>query len=315
MFTIDQNITETQLMEKDLFKAFFSLNSHEVATPDMSLEEARSYVFFFREGSSRMSVYIGLHLLISDRRLFYTHSANPFLQDVLRDIEDEARNFAEGLGAFLDEVDFAKMSDVEREKWVEDLSIFLPKKELEPVPTEQTPSPVPPAQPVQAAPAPQPMPEPAAAPAAPVQATPPPMPEPVAVPAASVQAAPAPQPTPQPVTPSPAPSAPASSGVEFEIEPSFEPPAPMTPPPAQSKPASEETEFEVQPSFEPPPPKKPASAPLAAAAKIRQEIMEKAIKAGIAKPPKQPLARELTAPATNMVSRDREALARLLTSF
>ncbi len=57
-----------------------------------------------------------------------------------------------------------------------------------------------------------------------------------------------------------------------------------------------------------------ADAPLAAAAKKRQEIMDKAVKAGVAKPPKQPLARELST-ATNVVSRDREALARLLTSF
>jgi hypothetical protein len=58
----------------------------------------------------------------------------------------------------------------------------------------------------------------------------------------------------------------------------------------------------------------PSEAPLAAAAKKRQEIMDKAVKAGVAKPPKQPLARELST-STSVVSRDREALARLLTSF
>jgi hypothetical protein len=135
MFTIDPNITDAQLKEKDLYKAFFSLNTHEVATPDMSLEEARSYVFFFREGKGRLSVYIGLHLIHTDRKLFYTNSANPFLEDVLQDIEDEARNFSEGLGALLDEVDFAKMSDLEKSEWIEGQSIFGQKKEPECAPS------------------------------------------------------------------------------------------------------------------------------------------------------------------------------------
>ena len=283
MFTIDQNITETQLKGKDLVKAFFSVNHHEVATPDMSLEEARSFVFFFREGQSRMSVYIGLHLIPTDRRLFYTHSANPFLEGVLRDIEDESRNFAEGLGAFLDEADFAKMSDSEKEAWIEELSIFSQKKE--PAPVEQTqaaPEPVPPAASAQAAPTSQPAAAPV--PPAPVQTAPVPPPTPAAVQAAPVQAAPAPPP----------------------------------PPAFSDAPDSDEIVFE-QEVFEPPISAAAASAPLDSAAKKRQDILEKAIKAGIAKPPKQSLARELSTPSSaasaSIVSRDREALARLLTSF
>ncbi len=271
MFTIDPNITDAQLKEKDLYKAFFSLNSHEVATPDMSLEEARSYVFFFREGKSRLSVYIGLHLIHTDRKLFYTNSANPFLEDVLPDIEDEARNFAEGLGAFLDEADFAKMSDSEKDEWIDGQSIFGQKKEPEPAPA------VPPAAAEQAqpepAPAPQPTPVPVS-PAAPVQTV-------QASQAAPILAA-SPAPEPQPVT---APTPP-------------EPPVP-------------EMMASGQHSLESP---APVAGPLAAAAKKRQEIMDKAVKAGVAKPPKQPLARELST-ATSVVSRDREALARLLTSF
>jgi hypothetical protein len=276
MFTIDENITEAQLKGKDLFKAITSLNTHEVATPDMSLEEARSFVFFFREGN-RMSVYIGLHLLRTDRRLFYTHSANPFLQDVLKDLEDEARNFAEGLGAFLDEPDFAKMSDVEKDRWIEEQSIFGPKKETAPAEqAQQAPEPLPSSAPAQAAPTPQ---------------SPP-------VPPASVQAAPASQPV--------APPAPPAHAVPA--------PQPMTPPPAPEPPAPDEIAFE-QESFEPPSHTEPAETPMSTAAKKRQEIMDMAIKAGIAKPPKQPLVRDIAAPSASMVSRDREALARLLTSF
>lgn len=293
MFTIDPNITDVQLKEKDLYKAFFSLNSHEVATPDMSLEEARSYVFFLREGKGRLSVYIGLHLIHTDRKLFYTNSANPFLEDVLPDIEDEARSFAEGLGAFLDEADFAKMSDSEKGEWIDGQSIFGQKKEPEPAPA------IPPAAAEQAQPEPAPVPQPTAVPvppATPVQTVPASQATPIP------PAAPVPQPTAVPV-----PLAPPVQAVPA--------PQPVTVPTPPESPVPEMMESGQQ-SFESPAPKGPAptEAPLAVAAKKRQEIMDKAVKAGVAKPPKQPLARELST-STSVVSRDREALARLLTSF
>jgi hypothetical protein len=50
------------------------------------------------------------------------------------------------------------------------------------------------------------------------------------------------------------------------------------------------------------------------AAATQQEIMQEAIKAGIARPPKQMQNKQAPA-ATGVVSREREALARLLTSF
>jgi hypothetical protein len=56
--------------------------------------------------------------------------------------------------------------------------------------------------------------------------------------------------------------------------------------------------------------KSAAAAPL----KQRLDIMQKAINAGIVKPPKPSIKKEALA-ATGVVSRDREALARLLTSF
>ncbi len=262
MFTIDQKTTETDLKEKNLFKVLVSMNNHNVATPDTSLEEARSYVFFFREGKNRMSVYIGLHLLHVDRNLFYAHSANPFSEDKLPDIEDEARNFAEDLGAMLDEVDFASMSDLERDRWIEDQSIFSKKKQPEAAPVEQPPQP----EVAAAAPAAQ-SPSAPKQPAPEVQAT-------VAAEPAAVPAQPIFQPQPEEIPEMP-----------------YEAPEPA--PVRKSSPAK--------------------SAPLAAA-KRRQEITQKAATTGSAKSSKQTTKGESPA-ATGVVSRDREALARLLTSF
>ena len=141
MFTIDPKITEKDLKGKSIFKVLISMNNHQVATPEMSLEEARSYVFFIREGRNRLSAYIALHLLLTDRKLIYAHSANPFLEEQLQKIEDEARDFAEYLGAMMDEIDFASMSDLEQDKWIEDQGIFSTK--TPPEVAETVPVPVP----------------------------------------------------------------------------------------------------------------------------------------------------------------------------
>ena len=49
MFTIDQNITDLKIKERRILKILFSMNIHQVASPEMILEEARSYVLFFGE--------------------------------------------------------------------------------------------------------------------------------------------------------------------------------------------------------------------------------------------------------------------------
>ena len=78
MFTLDQDITVPKLREKNLVKVFFSMNNHQVATPEMMLEEASSYVMFYGEDDGKVAAYIGLYLLLTDRRLFFAHSSNPF---------------------------------------------------------------------------------------------------------------------------------------------------------------------------------------------------------------------------------------------
>jgi len=91
---------------------------------------------FFSRGNAVL-VYIGLHLLDTNRKLFYSHSANPFPEDDLKDVEDEARNFAEDLGALLDEIDFDEMAEKEQQDWIENQSIFSSRKPPEPGPAEE----------------------------------------------------------------------------------------------------------------------------------------------------------------------------------
>jgi hypothetical protein len=282
MFTVDPTITDLRAKERSMLKVLFSMNTHQVATPEMNLEQARSYVIFCREGGGKISAYIGLHLLDTNRRLFYPHSSNPFPEEDMSAVDEEARGFAEGLGAMLDEIDITKMSVEEKNHWIDDQAIFNLKKQIEAKPSEQTEvaasaaseQPSVPSPPAQEAPA----------PAAPVATTS------VAQPAPVVQAAP--------------------------IAPPQEVAAPAAP--VQTAPIPSSPEPSLQPSVQPIPPKQPAAAPTKAAqqvsAKLPEDVIQRAIKAGVVKAPKAQLNKEIRS-ITGIVSRDKEALARLLSSF
>jgi hypothetical protein len=345
MFTIDANITDLKVKEKDMVKAFFSMNNHQVATPEMMLEDARSYILFLREAGGMLSSYIGLHLLLTGRNLFYAHSSNPFSEAERDSVEEEALCFVEGLGAMLDEVDFAKLSSREKDQWIDEQEIFAGKHEPESAPEEQagaalhqeapavqqasqTPSSgteaAPPAQeapqPQQAPQTTQPQEVPSAKPAAPempqVQQTPPAPPvqqtapvAPAALPAPEMpQGRNAPSDVQQTAAPQPRETAISEAAIPA---PAAERKQPPYAPPAQQHPSHIASAS-------------PVDAPAARAAgdraatpgtsKSPQDVMRNAIRAGIVKPSKPSKKKEAQA-AAGVVSRDREALARLLTSF
>ncbi len=296
MFTIDTTITDLKIKERNLYKAFFSLNIHQVATPELSAEDAKSYVFIFQEGGKYLS-YIGLHFLRTDRKLYYRYSANPFSERELPDVEDEARSFAEDMGAMLDELGLAKMSDMEKDRWIDEQDLFSSKpKTVEQPATAEVAQPQ---QTEQSAPAAQ------SAPAG----------EPVSAPAA-VQPAPAPEPAPAVTSEPPIPQAPV---LRLEQAPQSVPE--LTPVLAEPTPV----EAPVSPSVVPQPQKKqgapgqPAARPKTAAPASdthlsADEVMEQAVKAGIVKAPQQPLKNDIRS-SPGVTSRDKEALARLLASF
>jgi hypothetical protein len=272
MFTIDPKITETDLRGKNIFKVLLSMNNHQVATPETSLEEARSYVFFIREGRNRISAYIGLHLLLTDRKLIYAHSANPFIEDKLSDVEDEARDFAEYMGAMLDDVDFESMSDLEQDSWIEDQGFFSTKTQPEAAPAPDQPAVPEQPEPVLAAPASAPQ----------LQVTP-------VQPAPAAEAISAPEPPAVPVQPVP------------EVVPKAYPAESKEQP--REAPVKETLQQDAQ-----------AQTPQLAVTKRRQDIEQIEAMTGIEKSPKH-TEKKISYSATSVVSRDREALARLLTSF
>jgi hypothetical protein len=354
MFTIDKDITVSELRGKNLVKVFFSMNNHQIATPEMMLEEARSYVMFYSEPGAKVSAYIGLYLLLTGRRLFYAHSSNPFPPRELNSVEDEALCFVEGLGALVDEIEIADLSAEEVERWMEEQEIFSLEARPEKSPT--TPSPETEEQeavrtePEAFQPSPevpevtpsatQPQPEPQVQHVLQVQTTPQPAPESpqprqafqVDVPPQEALTAPdlpAPPTEEAPIerkeesTPQPYATQPDEAEVEYEVQ-----AVPSTADVSESgnAPTAQQVSKETSPRQPtvPTPERarpKPASrangpkaAPSAAVPAGTQDIIRKAIKAGVVKPLKPSIRKEAEDDA-GVVRRDREALARLLTSF
>jgi hypothetical protein len=328
MFNLDPNITDLTIREKDMVKAFFSMNNHQVATPEMMLEDARSYIMLFRETGGKLSSFIGLHLLQSGRKLFYAHSSNPFPEDAAGAVEDEAHCFVEGLGAMLDEVDFTTMPGEEKKRWVAAQEIFAGKQEPESAPGDlRAAQPAPRA--AEAASSVRQATEPAQALMA--QATPPaaalqpssPAPAPGTPQAQPSPAAPGVPPAPKQAPPAPAPETPRAHDTVLETrqtviaqprkaensEAAVREKRASSPQPSQTAAHAGSTGGSVQPAAG----RKGVETARSADQKGRQDILQKAIREGIVKPSKPSLKEAQAAPG--VVSRDREALARLLTSF
>jgi hypothetical protein len=127
MFTINPGITNLKVKERNIYKMLYSMNSPQVATPELSVEEARCYVLFFSEGPN-LSAYIGLYLTHIDRRIFYAYTSNPFPFEAAPDVEAEAIGFAEDMGFLLDEISVSGMPAEDRNRWIEEQFIFGYKK-------------------------------------------------------------------------------------------------------------------------------------------------------------------------------------------
>ncbi len=127
MFTITHSLTDLKVKERNIYKMLYSMNSPQVATPELSVEEARCYVLFFSEGPN-LSAYIGLYLPRIDRKIFYAYSSNPFPFEAAPDVEFEATGFAEDMGFLLDEISVSGMPADDRNRWIEEQYIFGYKK-------------------------------------------------------------------------------------------------------------------------------------------------------------------------------------------
>lgn len=128
MFTADPNITDLNVQGRNIVKVLFSMNIPQVATPELAVEDAKCYIFFFREGS-RLSTFIVLYLPRTNRRFYYSYSSNPFPEESMPEVEDEARRFAEDMGFLLDELYFSDISPEQQKRWIDEQDIFSRKNQ------------------------------------------------------------------------------------------------------------------------------------------------------------------------------------------
>ncbi len=327
MFAIDHNINDLNIKEKNIAKMLFSMNSHHVATPEMTAEEARSYIIFLREAGGKLLAYVGLYFVNSDRKLFYTHSANSFPETDMADVENEARSFAEDLGAMLDELDLSKMTNEEKDQWIDQQDIFSTKKKdrpaaAEPVPvaaSSEQPQPAAPvesegaAEAVSAAQPGQPVPS-----AGGIPQTEAAVPAQTAVPSQdTAPAAPAP-PAAEPVLPAapvqpPAASlivtTPASAVQPGPAVPGTRPMAPPRPQPSAAVQQPKKKPAAAQPRSAPPVPERASSI----YSERLEEVLEQAVTTGAVSTVNAQAKK--TASPSEVVSREKEALARLFASF
>ncbi len=340
MFTVDQAINDRVIRDKDLFKVLFSMNQHQVATPDLSVEDARSYVFFFRE-AGRISVYVGLYFIRTGARQYYKHSSNPFPESELSAIEGEARSFTEDLGAMLDELEFGTLSRDEKTRWFDEQDLITGGKKETPsqdaavsaehhqataresVPDEPSPVLQQPAAERESDPGSEQHSLPPVQPAPPVEAT------------TSVEVTPLVEVVPS-VHASPPPpdqlfaSAPDENAVVNPVSSRVVPPAPASMPlrtpdalDAEASPAPVPHQRQpVVPQKTVPAAGMSVSAPAAPADQqtsapgqmLPNDVLGEAVRAGVVKAPKAKLKKAIRT-ATGAISRDKEALARLLASF
>ncbi len=322
MFTIDPNITELNVKEKDIAKLFFSMNSPQIATPELSTEDARCYVLVFRGGNT-YQVYIGLFLLTSGRRFYYTYSGNPVSAPSMEEALDDASRFAEEMGFILDELKLSGMSVDDRNQWFDSQSMFAPPKPPE------APAPEPASADKIAAPAEEQKPEPSI----PAEAAAEKPEAPAAMPAPAVAVAPAAPGAsvitaqqifpdePRTAAPQTAPAAPAVPVQQIPVQ---QPPVQQPPQQAQTPAVEEHPEPAAPP--EPPvaqapqkqavPRQKATPAPPEDEESSEEAAMESA-SSGVKQSPQaqKPRSKKAIQAATGTVSREYEALARLLASF
>lgn len=135
MYTVDTNIKDLQVKERVLSRLFYSLNSPMIATPELGTEEARCFIMVFKEEKTYSS-YIGLYLPNSERRFFYVYSGNPVSEAGLSELLEESNRFAEEMGFLLDELNVSGMSVEERNKWIDGQPFFGYVKKAEEKPRE-----------------------------------------------------------------------------------------------------------------------------------------------------------------------------------
>ncbi|TYO98816.1 hypothetical protein EDC39_105185 [Geothermobacter ehrlichii] len=115
MFRQDPNRTRLGIPAQQVLRLEESISDAQVSVPGYPSQMARAYLCVFQTGSG-LRVTVVLHLLTSNRLVFFLNSGGPLGKDDACRVLGEGMQFAESLGFMLGNLDFHRLSPAERQE-------------------------------------------------------------------------------------------------------------------------------------------------------------------------------------------------------
>ncbi len=122
MFRQDPNRTRLGIPVQRVLRLEASLGDAQVSVPGYPSQMARAYLCVFQTKAG-LRVTVVLHLLTSDRLVFFLNGEGPLGKDEACRVLGEGMQFAESLGFMLGNLDIHRLSPPERQKLWESLPL------------------------------------------------------------------------------------------------------------------------------------------------------------------------------------------------
>jgi hypothetical protein len=102
MFERDKNLDILKTSPEAIFEIYSSINTPLVAVEEYPTETTRAYIVILTYKKAEYNFYIFLHLLNSNKGIFYVH--NGVKESDFSDTKNEAFNFVESMGFLMERV-------------------------------------------------------------------------------------------------------------------------------------------------------------------------------------------------------------------
>lgn len=113
---------------EQIIRLFMSFNEPMVAPSGHPAQPTRAYIVTLKEASG-FAVYIYLYLTIQKEGILYKCANELLTEDACKDAENEAIQFAEGMGHLIDDLKFNYLEISEQMKLMSYLPLFFQKTE------------------------------------------------------------------------------------------------------------------------------------------------------------------------------------------
>ena len=129
MFVLKLELDEVPFLPDDLVKVNRGMNMVKVSVGEHHSEPAEVYIATARDGGN-LSTYIVFYLTEPGVRALYGFDGNPYPPPRRIDVETEALEFVEEMGAILEDIGWETMSAENKMGWLSQQLLFSPENEL-----------------------------------------------------------------------------------------------------------------------------------------------------------------------------------------